>query len=146
MWIGVSGTGPLLLSNLNLILQVIILGLLGLAVYFRLRHSLARHGFVMGTAIGVHTAAILGIMLPSLLSMDGLLGNLMTNFALITLTHAALGTLVEIMGVWLVAAWLHDSKRSVAKCFERKNIMRVTIALWLTELALGLLVYTMLYA
>jgi len=130
---------------LNLILQIIILGLLGLAVYFRLRHSFVRHGFVMGAAIGLHTAAIFGIMVPSLLSMDGLLGNFLTNFALITLTHAAVGTLVEIMGVWLVVAWLHDSNRAVEKCFGRKNVMRVTIALWLAELALGLLVYAMLY-
>jgi|GEM_PF-3553550 len=143
--IGISGTPPPLLSNLNLILQIIILGLLGLAVYFRFKNSLVRHGFMMGAAIGLHTAAIFGIMVPSMLGLDGLLGNFMTNFALITLTHAALGTLVEIMGVWLIVAWLHDSSRAVGKCSGRKNIMRITIILWLAELALGLLVYTMLY-
>jgi len=100
---------------------------------------------MMGAAIGLHTAAIFGIMVPSMLGLDGLLGNFMTNFALITLTHAALGTLVEIMGVWLIVAWLHDSSRAVGKCSGRKNIMRITIILWLAELALGLLVYTMLY-
>lgn len=44
----------------------------------------------MGAAIGLHTAAIFGIMVPSLLGLGGLLGDFLTNFALITLAHAAL--------------------------------------------------------
>lgn len=115
-----------------------------MAVYFRLRHSYAKHAVMMGTAIGLHTATILVIMVPSLLSMDGLLADFLTRFSLITLTHAMVGSLVEIMGIWLVAAWLTDTAR-VEKCARRKNVMRVTIALWLVELVLGIYIYMMLY-
>lgn len=132
------------LSDLNLILQAVIVALLTFAVFFRLRHSFVRHAVMMGIAIGLHTAAILAIMVPSLLSMDGLLGNLLTRFSLITLTHSAVGSLVEILGVWLIAAWLADTTR-VEKCVKRKNVMRVTIALWLAELVLGVYIYMMLY-
>jgi uncharacterized membrane protein YozB (DUF420 family) len=129
---------------LNLILQAIILIVLGLAIYARLKHSYVKHAMLMGSGIVLHTVTIVAIMVPSLLSMDVLLRNLLTGFALLTIAHATVGSLVELMGIWLVATWLSNTA-SVEKCFKRKNIMRVTIALWLTELILGIYVYMMLY-
>jgi uncharacterized membrane protein len=129
---------------LNLILQAIILVVLGLAIYARLKHSYVKHAMLMGSGIVLHTVAIAAIMVPSLLSMDVLLRNLLTGFALLTIAHATVGSLVELMGIWLVATWLSNTV-SVEKCFKRKNVMRVTIALWLTELILGIYVYMMLY-
>lgn len=129
---------------MNLILQVIILAVLGLAIYARLRHSRVKHALMMGSAIGLHTLAIFAIMIPSLLEMGGPLKSLPPRFALITVTHATIGSLVEIMGVWLVVSWL-SNRASVEKCFKRKNVMRVTITLWLAELVLGIFVYMMLY-
>jgi uncharacterized membrane protein YozB (DUF420 family) len=142
MYIFNPGAPPL--SDLSLILQVIIVAFLALAVYFRLRHSYPKHAVMMGAAIGLHTAAILVIMVPSLLSMDGSLADLSTRLSLITLMHAMVGSVVEIMGIWLVAAWLTDTAR-VEKCVRRRNVMRVTIALWLVELVLGIYIYMMLY-
>jgi uncharacterized membrane protein YozB (DUF420 family) len=104
----------------------------------------------MGVGIVLHTVSIFLIMVPSLLSMVNpssqvhLLANLLTGFALLVITHATLGSLVEIMGIWLVATWL-PNRAGVEKCFKRKNVMRVTIALWLLELILGIYIYKMLY-
>lgn len=99
----------------------------------------------MGLSIGLHTASIFLIMIPSLLSLEGgLLRNLLSRLSSVTLTHAAVGGLVEIMGLWLVIAWLTDTER-VEKCIRRKNVMRITIALWLAELILGVYIYLMLY-
>jgi uncharacterized membrane protein YozB (DUF420 family) len=142
--IAILDGSPLFLANLNLILQAVIFALLGLALFARYRHNLVRHAVLMGTSIGLHTVAILAIMVPSILSMDGLLGNLHSSFALLTLTHAGVGSLVEMMGVWLLAAWLTNTAR-VEKCVERKNIMRITVALWIAELMLGIYIYMMLY-
>jgi uncharacterized membrane protein YozB (DUF420 family) len=133
---------------LNLILQVVILAILGLAIVARLKHSFVKHALTMGSAIVLHTFAIFAIMIPSLLSMEsspaGLLKDLLTRLALITVTHAIVGSIVEIIGVLLVALWLFNRSK-VDKCFKRKNIMRVTMALWLTELVLGFFVYMILY-
>ena len=129
---------------MNLILQTVILVILGLAVYARLKHSMVKHAVLMGSAIGLHTLAIGAIMVPSLLSLSALVSKLLTRFALLTIVHATLGSIVEILGLWLVATWL-SNRTNVEKCFKRKNIMRVTIALWLTELILGIFVYVMLY-
>jgi hypothetical protein len=129
---------------LNLILQAIVLVVLGLAITARLKHSYVKHAMLMGSGIVLHTVAIVAIMVPSLLSMGVLLRNLLTVFALLTIVHATVGSLVELMGIWLVATWLPNTV-SAEKCFKRKNVMRVTIALWLTELILGIYVYMMLY-
>lgn len=113
-------------------------------MYARLRHSFVRHAAMMGFSIVLHTVSIVTIMVPSLLSMHGLLENLPSRFALLTLTHATIGSLVEIMGIWLVVSWFFNMA-SIEKCFGRKNVMRVTMALWLIELILGVYVYMMLY-
>jgi uncharacterized membrane protein YozB (DUF420 family) len=142
---------------LNLILQAIILVVLGLAIYARLRHNYVKHAMLMGSGIVLHTVAIFAIMVPSLLSMGVPFRSLGTGFASLTILHATVGSLVEIIGIWLVATWvllpLRGSARatwrsntaSVEKCFKRKNVMRVTIALWVTELILGIFIYMMLY-
>lgn len=132
------------LANFSLVLQAIIFSVLALAVYARLKHSHVRHAILMGVAIVLHTVAIAAIMIPSLISMRNVFNNLLTRFAFVTLTHATIGSLVELMGVWLVASWLFNTA-SVEKCFKRKNVMRVTVALWLAELILGVYVYMMLY-
>lgn len=146
MWgkIGIFNPNAPFLSDLSLILQAMIFSVLALAVYARLRHSYVKHAAMMGFSIVLHTVSIVTIMVPSLLSMDGLLQNLQTRFALLTLTHAAIGSLVEVMGIWLVASWFLNTV-SIEECFGRKNVMRVTIALWLTEIILGVYVYMMLY-
>ena len=112
---------------------------LGLAMYFRLSHKYVRHAVLMGAGISLHTVAIFAIMVPSLVSLD-----IVRNVSALTALHAIVGGAVEIMGVWLMVTWL-ISKADVAKCFGRKNIMRVTIALWIAELILGVFVYLMLY-
>ncbi len=130
--------------DLSLILQLVVIAFLVSAMYLRLKRSFVRHALMMGAGIGLHTITIFAIMVPSLRSLGGLLGNWSTRFSLITLTHAAAGSLVEIMGIWLIASWLTDTA-NVEKCVKRKNVMRATIALWLAELVLGVYIYMMLY-
>jgi uncharacterized membrane protein YozB (DUF420 family) len=141
--IGIFNPGAPFLSDLSLILQAIIVVLLASAIYARLRHNSMSHGTLMGSGVALHTVSIFAIMVPSLRSMDGLLRSF-TRFSLLTITHAAVGSLVEVLGLWLVASWLF-SRVNVEKCFRRKNVMRITMVLWLIELVLGVYVYMMLY-
>lgn len=151
MWskIGIFNANAPFLSDLSLILQAIIFSVIALAVYARLKHNYVKHATLMGVGIVLHTVSIFVIMVPSLLSMANpssshLFVNLLTGFALLIVIHASVGSLVEIMGIWLVATWL-PNRAGVEKCFRRKNVMRVTIALWLLELILGIYIYMMLY-
>jgi uncharacterized membrane protein YozB (DUF420 family) len=103
-----------------------------------------KHATIMGISIVLHTVSIVAIMVPSLLSMGGLFENLLTRFALVTVIHAMIGSLVELMGIWLIATWLSHTY-SIEKCFKKKNTMKVTMTLWLMELILGAYMYMMLY-
>lgn len=133
-----------LLADVSLILQAMIFVALASGMYAKLKRSYAKHATIMGISIVLHTVSIVTIMIPSLLSMSGLFENLLTRFALLTIIHAMIGSLVELIGILLVATWFFHTV-SIEKCLKRKNIMRVTMTLWLIELILGAYIYMMLY-
>ena len=58
------------------------------------------------------------------------------SISIIGVIHGVAGSIAFALGVMLVAAW-HFS-RDVKGCFKRKNIMRVTITLWVLALVLGI--------
>lgn len=129
---------------MNLLLQAVIFVVIALGMYARLKHSYVKHAAMMVGGIVLHTISIFAIMLPSLLSFHSPLENPLTNFALVTLVHAAVGSLVELLGLLLVTVWLLHAG-NIKRCFGRKGTMRITTVLWLIELALGVYVYVMLY-
>jgi uncharacterized membrane protein YozB (DUF420 family) len=141
---GLFSTNAPLLSDLSLLLQILVFFLLVLGIYAKMKHRHKRHAAIMGTVLAAHTVSIMAIMVPSLLSMGGLLENLLTRLALVAIAHAIMGSAVELSWIWLLGTWLSNT-RDINACFGRKNIMRVTIALWAVELILGVYVYIMLY-
>lgn len=132
------------LSDVNLLLQLVILVVLILAVFFKSRQSYLRHGATMGIAVTLHTVLIFSIMVPSFASLVGSFGNLFWSSALVILLHAVLGSLVELLGLYLVVAWALN-RWNVKVCFGNKRFMKPTIILWLIEIALGMYVYVLLY-
>ena len=98
----------------------------------------------MGIAVTLHTILIFAIMVPSLASLVGSLGNLLTTSTLVILSHAVLGSLVEVLGLYLVLAWALNHW-NVKVCHGNKRFMKPTIILWLIEIALGTYVYILLY-
>jgi uncharacterized membrane protein YozB (DUF420 family) len=129
---------------LNLILQAIIVVLLASAVYARLRHNRVIHATMMSSGIALHTVSIFAIMVPSLLSLQGLLSGLSTRLSMLVAAHAAVGSIVEILGVLLVAAWI-SNRTKVDNCFRRKHIMEATTVFWIFEVFLGVYLYMTLY-
>ncbi|MCW4051866.1 MAG: DUF420 domain-containing protein [Candidatus Bathyarchaeota archaeon] len=133
-----------LIADLNLVLQISILMLLIAGVVIaRLRRKFNRHGVLMGIALALNTMSIVIVMLPSILSFSGLFANLSTP-AVIVVTHAVLGVLVEVLGILLVANWIAQ-RVNIKSCVGRRNLMRVTLLLWFLELVVGIYVYVMLY-
>jgi len=65
------------------------------------------------------------------------------NFAdtvvIVVLVHAFAGIIAFVLGVWLVGSW--HLKADLKTCFAKKNVMRVTLALWLIALVLGIILY-----
>ncbi|MGB8781152.1 MAG: hypothetical protein WCD81_10955 [Candidatus Bathyarchaeia archaeon] len=141
---GLFNPNAYFLSDVNLLLQLAILVVLILAVFFKARQSYLRHGALMGIAVTLHTVLIFSIMVPSFASLVGSFGNLLWSSALVILLHAVLGSLVELLGLYLVLAWALN-RWNVKVCFGNKRFMKPTIILWLIEIALGTYVYVLLY-
>jgi uncharacterized membrane protein YozB (DUF420 family) len=98
----------------------------------------------MGLAVVLHTVSIFVVMVPSLLASGGLFRDLLNRLALVVLSHAVLGSIVEVLGLYLLSVLALN--RGVSKaCFKNKVIMRVTFALWVVELIVGVYVYFLLY-
>jgi uncharacterized membrane protein YozB (DUF420 family) len=132
-------------ADLTLLLQIaVFLVFLAGFVLVKTRRNYARHGAIMSVAIALHTVSILIVMVPSMLSSGGLFENLLGTLQLAILTHATLGILVEILGLYVVLAWALRYK-DVKPCFKRKTIMRVLAVLWTIALILGIYVYILFY-
>lgn len=141
---GLFNTNAPVLADVNLLLQLAIALILPVGLWFKFRHNYKKHGITMGLAVALHTVSIFAVMVPSLIASTGLFANLLNRLALVILPHAILGSLVEILGVYLLGTWALN--RGVSKaCFKNKMNMRVTIALWVIELVLGVYVYILLY-
>jgi uncharacterized membrane protein YozB (DUF420 family) len=122
----------------------VITAILVLALFAIVRKKYMIHGIIMVCSIVLHTISALVIVFPSLLSLDGVLSDLSTRLSLLVVTHAVVGSIVEILGVFLVAAWI-SNRTKVDNCFKRKRVMEATIVLWVLEFALGVYVYMTLY-
>jgi uncharacterized membrane protein YozB (DUF420 family) len=141
---GLFNPHAVFLSDVNLLLQLANLVILILAVFFWSRHSISKHGATMGIAVTLHTVSIFAVMVPSLAANSGFFENMLAPFSLALLSHAVLGSLVELLGLYLVAAWaLNHWNEKV--CFGNKRFMKPTIILWLIEIAFGIYVYIALY-
>lgn len=133
------------LADVNLSLQVAILLILIVSLWFKFRHNYRKHGIIMALAVALHTISIFVVMVPSLKASLGLFANLLDPLALIVLSHAILGSLVEILGVYLLSVWALN-RGDPKTCFKNKTTMRATITLWVVELLSGIYVYTLLYS
>jgi len=143
VWLGLFNPYASVLADVSLLLQIVVLVLVSVAMWVKMRENYKMHGTLMALAVGLHTVTILVVMLPSLGGMGGIYENLYTRFALVTIIHSIAGSIAEILGLFLVGAWAFS--RNVNDCFKRKQVMRVTIVSWVIGLVLGIYVYVMLY-
>ncbi len=95
----------------------------------------------MFAATLLHSVTILAWMIPSfsgLITAPGAI-SLVDLLTIGIIIHAIAGMIAVILGVWIVASW--RLRVDVKTCFAKKNIMRVTITLWIIALAIGIILY-----
>ena len=136
-----------LLATVSLVLQIVTLLALAFGISAKLLGKLFLHGSIMFVAVIIHAVSFLLVMGPSFFSMiseNVLFSNLPTELSVAILAHASLGIIAELLGIWLVFGWRF--KPAVKICFGRKPIMRLTLALWVSALLLGVWTYFSLYS
>lgn len=134
---------PLISPQVNAVLQAVILVLLFVSLAVKQRKRYSMHGITMFTAVVLNLLSLVLIMIPSLLSTEIIFSQPLHLISITMLVHSGLGVVTVILGVWLVASWRLQS--SLKNCIKNRRLMRVTIALWLIVLAVGFLLYYLLY-
>jgi uncharacterized membrane protein YozB (DUF420 family) len=133
----------LTIFQINLAFQIIILAILITALALSQKHKNFLHGLTMLIAVMLNIASFLTVMLPSLFSMEIIRTQPSSAISLVTFTHAAVGVVTMVLGLWLVASWHLQS--SIQSCATKKKVMRLTAVLWSITLILGILLYMWLY-
>ena len=142
---GLFNPNATLTADLNLLFQIVIFIFLVVGMStVKVRRRFRKHGTVMGIAVALNMVSMVVVMIPALLGFGGLFSMPLTRPALVVVTHAIMGTLVEILGIWIVGTWVF-SHHEIKACGKKKNVMRATTLLWLIELFLGIYIYIMLY-
>ena len=128
-------------ATISLVIQLVVLGLLLGGWWLKAVKKFRQHGITMLSAVVLHAILILMWMIPSFSVFLGAPDSI--NYAdvivIIVLFHAFAGIVAFVFGVWLVGSW--HLKTNMKTCFAKKNIMRVTLALWLIALLFGIILY-----
>lgn len=134
----------ILLSQANLVLEIIILIVLFVAFALKRKGKFRKHGGMMLVGVVLNILSFVLVMGPAFFSFgqNGLFDH-PGRLYFVTLVHAGLGGIALVLGVLLVASW--HLQASTQNCMRRKKIMRLTFVLWVLALILGILLYMLLY-
>ena len=134
-----------LIATTSLAVQIVVLILLAVGYSLKGKKKFRQHGITMTTAVALHLVTILIVMIPSFVNGFSSPHIDFTNWlVIISLVHAAFGSIAAILGVWVVASW--HLKKDMQTCFAKKRIMLSTLTLWLTAILLGIVMYISFYA
>ena len=128
----------LLVATVTLILQVAVFVLLLGGYILRRMGRFRMHGFFMFLGVVVHLVSVGVVMVPSFVEgvvplsvsvgLDFLIG--------LTFVHAVLGSVVLVLGLWIIACWRF--RKGLEFCSPRRKWMIVTFLAWLVVLLMGL--------
>ena len=144
VFMGFLGTQAGFPADVNLILQIVMLGVLLIGRSRAKRKNFGKHGRYMAVAVIINAASLATVMVPSLLLGLGFVATYPTNpISVITVLHAVIGTVAEFLGIYLVLKWRFS--KVIVECMKNKRLMTPTIILWSTTAVLGILFYLELY-
>ena len=143
---GIFGTKANLFSDLNLIAQVVLLLGLSLGFVFAHRGNITAHQYNQTGWVLFNIVLTIFIMIVAYFEnvIPGLPGNLGGAFGMVSTIHAALGLLAISFGVYLILRMNQlIPKRWRVKWW--KNLMRLTLILYLLVGVFGLGIYYFWY-
>jgi uncharacterized membrane protein YozB (DUF420 family) len=128
------------MATISLVFQLVVIGLLSGGVWLKATKKFRQHGITMLTALVLHAVMMFAWMIPSFSSLlsSPSSRNLADMMAFI-IVHAFTGIAAVVLGIWLVASWRLQA--DMKTCFAKKNVMLVTITLWLIALIIGIILY-----
>ena len=133
---GLFGTNARVTSDLNLLLQIIIIIILFVGVKYgkeKTQDSLKTHRRITAIAVVLNAVSFMFVMGPSVVSyFSAPLGELSTFGIVSTLFHAVFGGMAEVLGI----AFVFNKKPKNVQLW-----MRLTRWLWVIAFVLGVSLY-----
>ena len=128
-------------ATASLIIQIFVLSLLFYGYALKKKQKFRQHGLAMLGAVVLHAVTIFAVMVPSF--VGGFSGPGAIDFSnmlvVLALVHTVAGVVALILGVVLAVNW--RLRNDLKPCFAKKQIMRVTITIWMIALVLGIVLY-----
>ena len=142
---GIFGTNAVLITDVNLLVQIVSFILVLGALVYKAKRKFKIHGSIMGVAVLLHFVTFLIAMGPSFvgsitfLTTETLLTGVQTLWV-----HALSGAVSLVLGFFLIIAWV-PKVSDIKGCFGRKRIMDATAVSWTISLAFGIATYIAFY-
>jgi uncharacterized membrane protein YozB (DUF420 family) len=142
---GIFGTGALIQTDVNLILQIVMLIILVVSLVYKNKKRFKAHAELMGTAVILLVVSLFAVMLPSFNSNYDYFTTATSELGVqTTWIHMILGAITLTLGITLLAAWSLQSS-NIATCIRRKRLMGITVLLWFISLVFGIATYILFY-
>jgi hypothetical protein len=128
---------------INLALQFIVLGLIVVALIAWRRQQLARHGKIMGIATVLAIASTALVMIPVFNdSLSDFLNDVQMGSlrAQVNLVHGGMGIAAVALTAFVTGRFAYGRFKVGQACYS-KNLMRVTVGVWLVAIVMGILVF-----
>ncbi|HEY3420047.1 MAG TPA: hypothetical protein VGK23_05790 [Methanomassiliicoccales archaeon] len=138
-----GASGVRLETQATMIVQIIILGMLVIALIEWRRRRLSSHGMIMGMATAISLTSFALVMLPIFNdSLSDFLNDVQAGSvrAQVNLEHALSGAIAIGLSAFVTGKWVWNRFRLGKGCYQR-NLMRATVGAWLVALFFGTLVY-----
>jgi hypothetical protein len=133
------------LATFDLSLQISVLALLAASMVFLKRKKVRFHVYFMVAAVLMNIVSFAAVMGPAWGNIGGETGFMGT----VGLIHAATGGTAFfvsfiLVGSWALSTWILKAQTPKRmRCYFQKIPMWITLLLWATSLALGILLYLM---
>jgi uncharacterized membrane protein YozB (DUF420 family) len=142
---GFFGTGALIQTDINLILQVVMFIVIVVGVVYKNKRKFKMHAQLMGVALILHIISFFAVMLPSFSDGYEYFVTATSELGVLTMwIHAVPGAVSMILGMFLVVAWALRPV-NIAACSKRKRMMDVVTLFWLISLIFGIASYIIYY-
>lgn len=142
---GIFGTRASFVADMNLILQIMILGILGWGVFQAKIRKFQTHHTWMTVAVVANATLIVAIMNPSFFRiLPFALRNPGADKPTVLWPHMLLGAVAELLGVYIVLA-ANMKTPDTPHRQSLKWLMRITFFLWVLALIAGIILYFVWY-
>jgi uncharacterized membrane protein YozB (DUF420 family) len=139
------GNPRFLQTDLNLVLQITILAIIFVSLFYKRKNNFKVHGATMGLAVILQILAFILVMGPTFFNnFDFFYTSTSIPAVQTAWIHAVPGAIALLLGIYLVSRWAIKTS-NVTGCYKRKRIMDATIGLWLFSLLFGIATYVLFY-